>query len=70
MKKLLTLSVIAAALFAGGFKIPEQSLSGMALSATNVANAHGADSAYYNPANMVFNNEKKIFSNSLLLSYI
>ncbi len=61
MKKTLLLSVSAAILFAGGFKIPEQSLSGMALSAANVANAHGADSAYYNPANMAFNNEKKDF---------
>lgn len=58
MKKTLLLSLCAAALFAGGYKIPEQSLSGMALSAANVANAHGADAAYYNPANLAFNPNK------------
>ena len=69
MKKTIILSgVLAATLFAGGYKIPEQSLSGMALSAANVANAHGADAAYYNPANMVFNEDKNSFE--LLATYI
>ena len=58
MKKLLkltTLSVIATtAMYAGGYKIPEVSTNGAALSAANIAHGHGADSAYYNPANMVF----------------
>ena len=58
MKKSL-LFLTASLLLAGGYKVPEQSLSGIALSSANVANAHGADSAYYNPANMVFNNENK-----------
>jgi long-chain fatty acid transport protein len=61
MKKLLALSVAAAALFAGGYKIPEQSLKGIALSAANVANASGADAAYYNPANIAFNKDKNFF---------
>jgi len=69
MKKTIILSgVLAATLFAGGYKIPEQSLSGMALSAANVANAHGADAAYYNPANMVFNENKNSFE--ILATYI
>ncbi|MDR0408121.1 MAG: outer membrane protein transport protein, partial [Campylobacteraceae bacterium] len=39
---------------ASGYKIPEQSLSGLALGAANVAAVNGADASYYNPANMVF----------------
>lgn len=39
---------------AGGYKIPEQSLEGMALGAAHIAHTTGADSAYYNPANMAF----------------
>ena len=35
-------------------KIPESSLNAMALSAAYIANAHGADASYYNPANMAF----------------
>lgn len=55
MKKLALISLAAAAtLNAGGYKIPEASLNAMALSAAYVANAHGADASYYNPANMAF----------------
>ncbi len=55
MKKIITLSVIASTLtFAGGYKIPEQSLNGMALGAAYVAHTTDADTAYYNPANMSF----------------
>jgi len=69
MKKVIALSVVATGLlFANGYKIPEQSLSGMALSAANVANAHGADANYYNPANMVFNEDKNSYE--FLLTYI
>ena len=53
--KLTTLSLFAtSAIYAGGYKIPETSLNGVALSAANVARSHGADAAYYNPANMAF----------------
>ena len=53
--KLTTLSLIAAsALNAGGYKIPEVSTNGAALSAANVAHTTSADAAYYNPANMIF----------------
>jgi long-chain fatty acid transport protein len=50
-------SLIPAQLLAGGYKIPENSINSTALSAAYVANAHGADAAYYNPAAMVFNEE-------------
>jgi len=69
MKKVLALSVITASmLLANGYRIPEQSLSGMALSAANVASAHGADANYYNPANMAFNEDKNSYE--LLMTYI
>ncbi|WP_331775141.1 OmpP1/FadL family transporter [Sulfurospirillum sp. 1612] len=48
------LGLSAATLFGAGYKIPEQSLNGVALSAAYVANAKGADASYYNPANMAF----------------
>ena len=53
--KITALSLIASsAIYAGGYKIPETSLNGVALGAANVARSHGADAAYYNPANMAF----------------
>jgi long-chain fatty acid transport protein len=42
---------------AAAYKLPESSLNGTALSAAYVANAHGADSSYYNPAAMVFSED-------------
>ncbi len=54
MKKIVLWSTAAAALMAGGYRIPENSVNSMGLSAAYVANANGADSAYYNPANMAF----------------
>ena len=58
MKKVvkgLALSVVASSVvMAGGYKIPQQSLNSMALSAAYVAHTSGADTAYYNPANMAF----------------
>lgn len=47
-------AVCAATLFGAGWKIPEQSLNAVAMSAANVADANGADASYYNPANMVW----------------
>jgi len=55
MKKLILLSLaVASSLYAGGYKIPETSTNGVALSAANVAHSQNADAAYYNPANMIF----------------
>ncbi|MES9964271.1 MAG: OmpP1/FadL family transporter [Candidatus Sedimenticola sp. 20ELBAFRAG] len=44
---------------AGGWKLPENSINGTALSAAYVANASGADSSYYNPASMVFSDDPR-----------
>jgi len=61
MKRNLVLSVaLSAALSAAGYKIPESSINATALSAAYVANAHGADAAYYNPAAMVYNEDANL----------
>lgn len=58
MKKVLTLSLIlGSALFGAGYQIPNNSINSAALATANVANAHGADAAYYNPANMLNNTD-------------
>lgn len=55
MRRVAVMSLVAASvLYGGGYKIPEKSLNAVALCSANVANAHGADMAYYNPANMVW----------------
>lgn len=61
MIKIVLLAVATSSmLVAGGYKIPELSLNSVALSSANVAHASGADTAYYNPANMVFMNDENI----------
>ncbi|WP_373000763.1 OmpP1/FadL family transporter [Sulfurimonas sp.] len=69
MKKIVLLSLIASSmLMAGGYKIPETSLNAVALSAANIAHNKSADAAYYNPANMVFMEDKN--NMELDLTYI
>ena len=54
VKVVTLLSLSTATLLASGYRIPEQSLNSVALSAAYVAGANGADASYYNPANMSF----------------
>lgn len=55
MKKIVLSSLITSSiLMASGYKIPENSLNAVALSAANIAHNKSADAAYYNPANMIF----------------
>lgn len=54
MRIILYLILLCSFSFASGFKINEQSLKSTALNSAYVAGAFGADSAYYNPANMGF----------------
>ena len=69
MRRLGLLSLAATtALMASGYKIPEQSQKGVALSSAYVANANGADASYYNPANMAFEKGNGAFE--MDLSYI
>lgn len=74
MKKLALLSAISLAIsgqaMAGGWKLPENSINGTALSAANVANAHGADASYYNPAAMAFNEDGASFEAALTLIHL
>ena len=69
MRKILALSILTSSLLvASGYRLPESSLNSTALGAAYLANAHGADSAYYNPANMVFNEDANF--EELALTYI
>lgn len=62
MVKGLGLSIaVSSVVIAGGYKIPEQSLNSMALGAAYVAHTTGADTAYFNPANMAFMDESKSY---------
>ena len=66
MKKIILISTIASSLvLASGYRLPESSMKSTALSAAYVANANGADSSYYNPANMVFNEDINIVEGAL-----
>ena len=65
--KITTLSLVSATLLsAGGYKIPETSLNAVALSSATVAHSHGADSAYYNPANMAFMPDEQNFEADMI----
>ena len=58
-RKVTLLSIITStSLMAGAYSIPENSINSVALSGAYVANAKDADSAYFNPANMVFASDK------------
>ncbi len=58
LAKGLALSAVASSVvMAGGYKIPQQSLNSMALGGAYVAHTNGADTAYFNPANMAFMGE-------------
>jgi len=72
-RKLLALSLAGSLLtpaltFASAYRIPEQSLNSVALSAAYVAHTEGADTSYFNPANMSWQQEG--WHSSLSLTYI
>jgi len=67
----LALSAVAASVaMAGGYKIPEQSLNSMALGAAYVAHTTGADTNYFNPANMSFMGEKSYVEGAVTLAHL
>lgn len=71
MNKIIILSMIASsAVFAGGYKIPEQSLNSMALGAANVAYTTQADATYYNPAGMAFMKDKQYLEADITLAHL
>lgn len=66
MKKITLLSLVATtAIMASGWKVPEQSINSTSLAGAYVANANGADAAYYNPANMAFMDQGSYFEADL-----
>jgi long-chain fatty acid transport protein len=71
MKKIILLSVVTSSLvLAGAYKVPEQSVNSMALGAAYVAHTDGADTAYFNPANMAFMEEKQFAEAGLTLAHL
>lgn len=71
MKKITTLSLLTSSiLLAGAYKIPEQSLNSMALGAAYVAHTDGADTAYFNPANMAFMSDKQFMEAGVTLAHL
>jgi len=71
MKNIIILSVVGSSiLMAGGYKLPEQSLNAIALSDAYVAHTIGADTAYYNPAAMVFMGENQYIEGTLTLAHL
>ena len=66
----LSILVYGSSACASGWRIPEQSVNSTALSAAYVANASGADASYFNPANMVFDQEKDNYQFEFDLNYI
>ena len=59
MRKTLSLLGLAVLVSAGtaqasGYRIPEQSVDATAKAGAHIASADGADSSYYNPANMAW----------------
>ncbi len=61
MKQVVKITALGIALSsvvsASGWRIPEQSMNSMATAGAYVAHANGADAAYFNPANMSFNDD-------------
>jgi len=55
---------------ASGWRLPESSSKSVALSGAYIANSNGADSTYYNPANMNFNENSLQIEASLMYVYL
>jgi len=74
MKKIVNITLLSVTasslLMAGAYKIPEQSLNGMALGAAYVAHTSGADTAYYNPAAMAFMEDKQYIEGGITLAHL
>ena len=65
---LLLSATAATVVTAGAYKIPEQSINSMSLGAAYVAHTSGADTAYFNPANMAFMEDKQYIEGGLTLA--
>ncbi|MEN8141800.1 MAG: outer membrane protein transport protein [Thermodesulfobacteriota bacterium] len=75
MKKRISVLALAGVFAAGSamasaYRIPEQSVNSLALAGADVAAAHGADAAYFNPANMSWEESKELWHVEADLMYI
>lgn len=71
MKRIVTVSIVASGLLmGGGYKLPEHSLNSTALAGAYTANTIGADTAYANPANMAFMEDKSYIEGGLMLAHL
>jgi len=71
MKKTILLSTVSSIfVMAGAYKIPEQSINSMALGAAYIAHTEGADTAYFNPANMAFMEDKQFLEAGVTLAHL
>ena len=70
VKGLALSTIVGSAVMAGGYKIPEQSINSMALGAAYVAHTAGADTAYFNPANMAFMADKQYMEAGITLAHL
>jgi long-chain fatty acid transport protein len=70
VKGLALSAITSSVLMAGAYKIPEQSLNSMALGAAYVAHTTGADTAYFNPANMAFMGDKQYVEGAVTLAHL
>ena len=71
VKKIIAFSIGASSIvMSGGYKLPEQSLNSIGLSDAYVAHTMGADTAYYNPAAMVFMGNKQYMEGAITLAHL
>lgn len=70
VKGLVLSAAASTAVFAGGYKLPEQSVNSIGLAAAYVAHTMGADAAYYNPANMSFMGDKNYLDGGVTLVHL
>ena len=67
LTKITALSLVASSMvMASGWRIPEQSTKALSLAGAYVANASGADSSYFNPAKMSYNDDSYEFEADLI----
>ncbi len=67
---LIICTLLGTSSFASAWKIPEQSAQSIALAGAYVSASKGAQSSYYNPANMSFNENKNEMDFSLIGVYL
>lgn len=71
MNKIITLSILTSfCAFGGGYKISTQSLNSLGLNDAYVAHTMGADTAYYNPAAMVYMEDKQYMEAAVNVIYV